>query len=141
MKKNLSPRAIAKLRAVRDAILAQPEFYNQNAFCDTSSKNVCNTACCIGGWLVWNDSPLAFKKAVQQDIKAKDSLYTNYFDWSIASTKALGLPAGFSTELFNRGGAWARPYNDLWMKASTPQERAAIGAAVIEHFIATDAGF
>lgn len=94
------------------------------------------------GWLVWNDSALAFKKAVQKDIKAERlEGVLGSFDWLIACRKALGLPANFSTKLFNGGGGWPRPYDDLWTNATTPQERAAIGALVIEHFIATDAGF
>lgn len=61
----LSKDSIKKLRAVKAAILAEPELYNQGMF--PTAGDSYDTPCCFAGWAVWLNNPdrKAYKRAIK----------------------------------------------------------------------------
>lgn len=68
----LSKESIRKLKAVKAAILAQPELYDQSVFPSARERHTCNTPCCFAGWAVWLNNP--DPKAYEATIKEKDHI-------------------------------------------------------------------
>lgn len=121
----LSKDSIRKLRAVKAAILAEPELYGQDRspYCQTS----CDSPCCIAGWALWvnNPDPEAYAKIVnftpgatllrdQIGLTEEQAslLFTGWPStetpaWLEPGTKAAARDAAKHIELFIKGGgAW-----------------------------------
>ena len=124
----LSNESIKLLRAVKAAILAQPEFYNQNAFC---KGDVCNTTCCIAGWLDFVKNG--------KDVHAEHAARGATFDWWENGAEILDqyrtgvetlfaipedLPASFALKFREANG-------DM-------KKEARVGAKLIDWWIATN---
>jgi hypothetical protein len=122
MASNLSRKTVSILRAVKAAILAQPELYNQSRFpaCE------CNTPSCIAGWGMWlqNPSPKAYSASMAESGLAK---WASSFEMS----EKQFLPL-YVTHL-----EWPEPFAAKYKKAKNEVERAAVAADRIDYFIKT----
>lgn len=122
----LSKESIRKLRAVKAAILAEPELYDQSnsPFC----TNSCETPCCIAGWALWcnNPDPAFYRKTVtrklgvsilQDEIGLTHGQTLDLFEqwpssgespaWQNPCTKEAAEDCAKHIELFIKGGgAW-----------------------------------
>lgn len=116
----LNPTVVKKLRAVKKAILSQPEFYDQRSVGDM--EDPCGSACCIAGWLVYLDNPKRYKRLVINGgiICRADAI--------------VGEDTG---GLFGSGGYWPDPFCSSLQSAKTPKKRAEAAAGMIDHFIKT----
>lgn len=123
MKKLLSKSTIAKMRAVVKAVLAEPEFYDQQWF-----PTSCMSACCAAGWAVWLDDPAAYERLSKSQY---------YVDWKRRAEGALGL-GDTGHKLFVFAENWPKKFYRQYAKARTPLGRAKAMAARWEHFIATN---
>lgn len=120
----LSKKAIKRLRIVKQQILDMPELYDQTTY--AGDKNPCGTACCLAGWLVWNDDPKRFAEAARKS------------NVDYLSGRALELVDGNEgSALFGTGNAWPEPFGSQFALAIGNSTKASIAAARIEHFIAT----
>lgn len=64
---NLSRKTIQKLRLIQQAILAEPELYQQSDYPCAAVGDTCMTPCCIAGWAAWIDTrtPKAYDKLLE----------------------------------------------------------------------------
>lgn len=118
----LSKESIRKLRAVKAAILAEPELYDQCNFPSSYCGHTCLTPCCIEGWAAWvnNPNPEAYNSGVQRG------------GFSLATE--LGITTEEGGLLFS---GWDDAFSDAWDFPGT-RRGARAGAKRIDHFIATD---
>lgn len=138
--KNLSVTSIEKIRRMIAAVVAEPEFYNQNVFVEENSTNICETVCCGAGWAVWCESPAKFKKMAMLDIDG------GWPEWNNEALKALGLKLegkdddliDETIKLFGYASDWPSPFDHQYNKAKTPAARAKVFAARWEKFISSD---
>lgn len=124
-KKNLSAETIRKMRRVIQAVLAEPEYYNQSIFPDPSD---CGAVCCAAGWAVWLDDPDRYESLVKTAIDVA---------WWMEAESALGL-SDTGDKLFVFANSWPRRFYQRYYRAKTARGRAQAMAARWEHFIATD---
>lgn len=119
---SLRKESIKKLRAVKAAILAEPEFYNQKCF--PRARHGCNSPCCLTGWAIWLESPKTYASRL--------SLKGAFYDEDLAS--ALGISFEQADRLAY--GQGFGPFEAMWGKSGT-MEAARAAAKRIEHFIKT----
>lgn len=118
---NLSKESIRRLRQVKRAILAQPEFYDQsNPPNYAYIHGGCNTPCCLAGWAIWLDS-------ADEETYKKRVLGGDVF---VEMASSLRITEEQSHLLFRTGYFHGCQY--------TPIETVRDAAARVEHFIATD---
>ena len=121
----LSAETIAKMQTVINAVLAQPEYYDQEMFpYDRDSE--CGTICCGAGWAVWVDSPARYKYLLRR----------RRAHWSSEANKILGIKSG--DKLFYSSDYWPDKYRMAYRRANTPKQRARAMADRWNHYIATD---
>lgn len=123
---NLSKKTIAKMRAVVAAVLAEPEFYNQQWF---PQEEDCGQICCAAGWAVWNENPKRYVQLVKQ----------SKFDvnWPYEAEKALGF-SDPTMAMFGTQRGWPWQFTDMYNNARSDKQRAQAMAARWEFYIATD---
>lgn len=118
----LSKDSIRKLRAVKAAILAEPELYDQTEFPRVGMRHNCDTPCCIAGWSVWINNP---------DRKAYDKFLSSNSIGSQAMADALGVTHAQAHRLFSE---WPKSGSPAWENPRT-KVAARDGARHIELFI------
>ncbi len=124
----LKRETIQKLRAIKKAILAEPEKYNQRTWAD---PNTCGTPCCIAGWA----DRLEVSEATfleHADLGRDD------FDFAGRGQKLLSLTDDQAERLFD--GYMPLPYDKDYYLAKLMDNHkgmAKAGARRIEHFIRT----
>lgn len=118
----MSKESIKKLRAVKAAILAEPELYDQSKWIGTK-ENPCGTPCCIAGWAVWLNSPKKYKQLASQSHCSAN-----------AAESVLGINDS-DRKLFIY---WPKRFETALRKSTSAAESASICALRIEHYIATD---
>lgn len=131
----LNKNTITRLRLIERFILSEPRRFDMwEAVTPASESRVleqppCGTACCIAG--------AAY--LVGRKIK---NLNSRRFDWDDVkpfATDYLGLTNGQSGLLFYPTiRSWGQVYHDAYHNAKSPLERAYVGVARIERFIATN---
>lgn len=145
---NLNKNEIRLLRKVQKFLIAEPRRFNMRYGVmdvnDVSDDNVfdkmlenppCGTACCIAG--------AAYVVATCTRLK------NTTIPWmSIIHGINVAAQVRFERDIFRKlfytkrqhdaVQAWPAFYEDAYFDAKTPLERACIGVARIEHFIATD---
>lgn len=144
--KNLSKQTIQKIKRMIAAVLAEPEFYDQDTFarklCKTTGNEVCGDTSCGAGWAIWLENPALFDKMVKAQYRAeRPNNWADYPDWESAALKALGLEVVGefdTTTLFGSASDWPSPFNDHYEDAETDKERAKVFAARWRHFIKMD---
>jgi hypothetical protein len=127
------------LLAVKEAILAKPETYDQGHFC--------NSAFCTAGHAVAIARPRIWKKAHKMVAPGpgSDVLSQRYLDWregqelvEQTARELLKIPAGLTFDLFSSGWRWPDKLFVRLEQARTPKQRARAGAKAIDDFIKTD---
>jgi hypothetical protein len=126
----LSKESIKRLRMVKEAILANPQYYRQEEW--ISAIEPCGTTCCIAGWA---DYLFNGKKA--HEARAKAELSNYMVSWEYVAAKALGLDYCQAHTLTYPGSGWPVPFCTAYTRAKTPKQRAKVAARRIEHFIKT----
>ena len=131
----LSKKTISRLRKIEKFILKEPKRFNmreglvlsENAV-DQLEQPPCGTACCIAGaaYIIGND----FKNLnnISREWTQVGSYATGYLDFRDYRTRDRLLHAN----------EWPEFYKTSYIHSKTAAERAFIGAARIEHFIATN---
>ena len=123
---NLSEATIAKMRKVIKAVLAEPEYYDQQYFPKASD---CGQTCCAAGWAVWLFEPAReYRKLAKR---------TDEVAWRNKAEEALGLPPT-GWKLFGHARDWPLAYSVMYLNARNPRGRAEAMAARWERYIATD---
>lgn len=142
---SLSRKSINRLRAVKEAILTNPEFYNQQQFVDPEPVIPvdCGTTCCIAGWADFLYNPakahLSRAKTWIGFLNDDGSRWSQKpFDWEEIGARALNIDGFEARQLFADVACWPDPFSFDYSNAATPLERARVAAARIERFIATD---
>ncbi len=127
--KNLSKKTIYRIERMIAAILAEPQFYNQDTFgeelCKNDGQQVCGTVCCAAGWAVWLDNRAMYQKMMKEEI-ASDG-WNEDLEWDKAALKALDLEVDerFNTNtLFGSADCWPDEFYEMYLKATTPLQRA-----------------
>jgi hypothetical protein len=116
---------IGLMQQVKAAILAKPEKYDQDLFCGTE--------CCIAGWALTIANPRLGEKIQtrQLDQDTWDSLWCK-------TRITLGLSGPQMALLCSCAEDWPADFREQYDAAKTDIERAMVGAARIDHFIATN---
>jgi hypothetical protein len=132
----LSEQSITNLRKVKQFILKEPRRFNMMAGVNRSDRigqhleqPPCGTACCIAGAALLIDKGIRLsgrKRGLDFEISYVIESGTQFLDLSYDQKELLFYP-----------WKWPEPYQQLYDDAVTAQERAAVGALMIEHFIAT----
>lgn len=142
-KKNLSRKTVRLLRKVQKFLLEEPRRFDMREGITQAHSLVtileqppCGTACCIAGAMYAIDKKLNL-----------NSTKVGWFEISMHIIN-LGLERDFSKKLFYVSGVhddvipgvngWPEDFAVLYRNAKTAYERALIGVARIERFIATD---
>lgn len=110
------------LQQVKEAILAKPEKYDQDTFCGTE--------CCIAGWALTIANPVLGAKLVPG---------TPQLSWDVlwsAARQSIGLTPLQMGNLCGCAEDWPSDFAAQYDAATTPEGRARVGAARIDHFIA-----
>lgn len=143
--KNLSKQTIQKIKRMIAAVLAEPEFYDQDFFarklCKTTGNEVCGDTSCGAGWAVWLENPALFGKMAKAQYRAEKVWGDDYPNWESAALKALGLEVVGefdTTTLFGAASDWPSPFDDHYEVAETDKERAKVFAARWRYFIEMD---
>lgn len=138
MRKNLSRKSIEILLGIKEAVLANPKFYDQNSFVEDIS--ICDTTCCLAGWADYtvNGSKAHNKRAKNYLAYLEDFDSGKDVNWEKIGAKALGLPALLAYKLFVDSTEWPHPFDERYQNARTYARRARVAANRIDHFIATD---
>jgi len=140
--KNLSATSIRKIRRMIAAVLAEPEFYNQNTFgeqlCKNDGQEICGTVCCAAGWAVWLDNRTLYERLMKKELKSDG---WREVGWGDAALKALDLVSDNDVlcTLFGRASDWPNKFFQMYEDATTPKGRAVAFAKRWEHFIKMDA--
>ena len=131
----LSQQSVTNLRKVKQFILKEPRRFNMQAgvepsrlISDQLEQPPCGTACCIAGaaYIIKNEIKLTGRK---------HGLHVFLPTVIMEGQLFLELTYDQKETLFYPWH-WPQPYMKLYEKAETAQERAAVGALMIEHFIA-----
>jgi len=132
---SLSKETIEKLRIVKEAILAQPEYYNQEGW--VSSIESCGTTCCMAGWVdfIFNGKEVHERRAKKLYDPCDSSSGAD--EWSMVTKKALGLSLDQVHSLTSTSYGWPGDYGFKYRDATTRKQKSKVAAARIEHFIAT----
>ena len=141
-KRNLSAKVIRHLRATEKFMIAEPSRFNMRyglwdseTVPDMLAQPPCGTACCIAG--------------SAHVVATKLTLDHSKVSWDIIkiglSKAGFDMDSEFFDKLFfirsihgSRSDSWPDFYEKMYLAAKTPLERACVGVARIEHFIATD---
>jgi hypothetical protein len=145
-KKNLPPEVIRWLRKAQRFLMKEPKRFNMYEGVRPADivegqidQPPCGTACCIAGALYVIKTGLIL-----------DPLNPQNLGWSTIydEMRELGLGGSLGERLFYIQGlhthqsagttAWPKFYGDAYLAATTSLQRALIGVARIEHYIATD---
>ena len=130
-KKNLNRNTVRMLRKVQKFLMEEPKRFNMyEGIADSLGlrgqldQPPCGTACCIAGAMFIIDTGMPLNRTSVSWTKVLDSVVKKYFksNWS----------ALFYTD------NWPMLYRIAYANTKIPLERACIGVARIEHFIATD---
>lgn len=110
------------LLKVKEAILAQPEMYDQDEFCESAH--------CIAGFAVAIAEPQTWRLLKE---KADGPMQVSY-----AARRLLDVPDRFNWQsLCGHAWQWPAPFDDQYAVAESSLSRAQVAAARIDHFIAT----
>ena len=120
----LSPEAVQKLLRVKEQILAESNLYTQDVYALPTS---CGTACCIAGWMMRNEL------TAEQWYAAINT--GRLLEFGTQASQLLGS-SRFVSSLFAMADDWPAPFAIRYENACSPKERAAVGAARIDAFIA-----
>lgn len=130
------------LREVQEYILDEPKRFNMETWCDRSGESPCGTTLCIAGAALTINAGVA-KRPILRALTSESlrPLYTlwgceGYSDVEPVAAKLLDLTATETQRLFY-DFQWPQPFRNLMANAETPEAKAAIGVARIEHFIQT----
>jgi hypothetical protein len=133
----LSEQSIVNLRKVEQFILKEPRRFNMMAGVNKSIKvesqleqPPCGTACCIAGAAFLIDAGIKMsgrKRGLEIDLNKVLDFGARFLDLNYEQKEMLFYP-----------WRWPEPYQALYNNAETAHERAAVGALMIEHFIATN---
>lgn len=131
----LSEQSIVRLRRVKEFILKEPRRFNMMAGVNKSNKvgsqleqPPCGTACCIAGAAFLIDKGINLsgrKRGLEYDLQLVVRTGAAFLDLSYDQIEILFYP-----------WRWPDPYQGLYDTSKTAEERAAVGALMIEHFIA-----
>lgn len=127
---SLSKESIKKLRAVKAAILAEPDYYDQNVV-----PHSCDSPCCLLGWALWIHDRHKFDQMIENQ--------ADECQWDQAATECLGLESVLPDiyeqwRLFGSGVSWPVQFRSALSEAYGNNKRCAVVAAQrIEHFIKT----
>jgi hypothetical protein len=122
MKNAIPAKGVRLLRKVAKHILAEPECYDQNTI--VLMGNPCGTVACIGGRLsILTNTPLTEGDNLDFDSLVPKIGVTHRQLWNLCQ--------------FTYSDGWPRSFRNAYNKAKTPETRAKIAAARIEHFIKT----
>jgi hypothetical protein len=130
---SLSKESIKRLRQVKRAILAEPEFYDQGV-----PPDECATTCCIAGWAMWLEDPVGYPEraaSISNSFNCSDG--TTQIGFRNEGARALRIPEPETVNLFSYGEAWPGEFGTRFAAAASKAEKAAVAAARIEHFIKT----
>lgn len=115
----LSKETVEKLRAIKAAILAEPELYDQNEFPDIARGHTCTSPCCYVGWAIWLNNP--DENAYQELLESKGTFGTQEL------AEAIGISLRQASTLFSN-----------WNPATkAPMVSAKEGAKRIDLFISS----
>lgn len=143
MSKNLNRETVRLLRKIQKFLIAEPRRFDMHegiARAEDSPTLLetppCGTACCIAG----------AGYAIERGIKLNHSqVYFNHITYMFADPGGkFKLDSQACDRLFyikqqiGYGQGWPIIYSNAYKEAKTPLERACVGVARIEHFIATD---
>jgi hypothetical protein len=141
--KNLSATSIRKIRRMIAAVLAEPEFYDQETFgraiCKDDGEPACGTVCCAAGWAVWLEDKSTYDHLMKKTLKNPFGVL--FGTWKNAAMRSLGLSLGReydSFALFGYSSDWPEPFATRYEIAKTPKEKAKVFAARWEKFIESD---
>lgn len=114
----LSKETIEKLEAVKAAILAEPELYDQSRA--PLSNHNCNTPSCIFGWLSWLYSKRRFgRMSCEQMADLAGMTYPQF------------------CALYISAEGWPEPFRGDYKSAESYAARAAVAAKRIDLFISS----
>ena len=143
-KKNLNRDFVRLLRKVQKFLIAEPRSYDmkegivESEFLKTILEQPpCGTACCIAGAAYVIDTGMELNHSRKGFSAISGRLQQKFFLDDLTFYKLVyigGLHAGIKP---GKNG-WPKFYTDMYLAAKTPLERACVGVARIEHFIATD---
>lgn len=132
----LNNKTITRLRLIEQFILSEPRRFDMwEAVIPASGspgmleQPPCGTACCIAGaaYLVGRKiKNLNSRRFAWGDVKP---FAANYFGLTFEQSQRLFYPTS---------NAWGQVYHDAYRNAKSPLERAYVGVARIERFIATN---
>jgi hypothetical protein len=140
-KKNLSRDTVRVLRKVQKFLIEEPRRFNMYegitdalGLKDQLEVPPCGTACCIAGaiYLIDTKTPLPVGANLRIGFGKIEHHIASKFKLSDDMMSRLFYQNPYSCN------QWPKIYTDAYMAAKTPLERACIGVARIEHFIATD---
>lgn len=117
------------LLAVKAAILEHPEKYDQDSFCGTE--------CCIAGWALNIANPVMGARR-EQGISAVSMNEQNWNDYWEVARKNMGLGCRQMAILCACAPDWPSVFRHGYESATDAEQRATVGAARIDHFIATN---
>lgn len=144
--KNLTAKTIRRVRRMIKAVLAEPEFYDQQTFgraaCQDEGGEVCGTVCCAAGWAVWLDNPKLYNTMIVKELRNRIDGFSGDLRWDRKAMLALNLKPSrnrFNHWILFAGAAdWPEPFSSDYYDAETPAKRAKVMAARWEFFITTD---
>jgi len=122
----LKPKTIDMMRRVIEAILAEPEYFDQNHF--PAQGDTCQTPCCGAGWVVWCANPDLYIQSL--------SIFDMGDQWVRLAEKILEVNTGDA--LFWHPCQWPYKFWKEWSYDNSSLEKARLVAARWEHYIATD---
>lgn len=132
----LSKESIRKLKAVKAAILAQPEFYDQNSW--VAKITSCGTTRCIAGWADFLVNGRKSHEARARKLSAISRVNGEWSvcdDWSKVTEQALGITHDQAERITCSSHSWPDGLDDEYDNAQTCRERAIIAGKMIDLFI------
>lgn len=118
--------AIRALKRTQQAILAEPERYDQNTFGHGSRRKItCASPACIAGWF-YVFTPVKHRAAGTTISEA------------IVDTLDKALGAEVAQKIYGMyGRLWGNPFYEQYQTATTPMSKALVAASRIEHLLTT----
>jgi hypothetical protein len=148
-KDGLNRNTVRLLRKVQKFLIEEPRRFNMrygivsvNEITDERISTIleeppCGTMCCIAGaaYVVATNKSLNHTEVTFSEIL--DGVYEKA-NVDFTDYRLFGKLFYIESQHGRVKGAWPKFYEDAYLTAKTPLERACVGVARIEHFIATD---